>query len=148
MDISVQWAKAIIFMSQERYNVLNHRPFEFLFNFLFELTSQKCHRFTSLAVCGGADRFPSQRTSNAVNVAISWRHLVKKTNCFIFIHGPIRNTFTDTGTIIRLIQYPYKNLVKHGQFWHRYFCMEKIVIDLIDCHCLSFHNFAHRIRDR
>ena len=62
----------------ERSGVSNHRRLECLFNRLFRLRSKKTSKLGITVLCEGnpavPDGFPSQRTSNAENGSIWWRH--------------------------------------------------------------------------
>ena len=62
--------------------ISNHRHLAYLLNRLFRRRSKKTSKLRVMGPCAGnspvAGEFPSQRTSNAENVSIWWRHHVKK----------------------------------------------------------------------
>ena len=65
---------------QWRYNgcdgVSNHQLHDCLLNRLFRRRSKKTSKLRVTGLCEGNSLFPSQRTSNAENVSIWWRHHV------------------------------------------------------------------------
>ena len=62
----------------ERGGVSNHQPHNCLFNRLFRHRSNKISKLRVAGLCEGnspvTGEFPTQRTSNAENVSIWWRH--------------------------------------------------------------------------
>ena len=68
--------------SQWRHNegdgVSNHQPHDCLLNRLFRRRSKKTSKLRATGLCDGnssvTDEFPAQRTCNAENVSIWWRH--------------------------------------------------------------------------
>ena len=62
----------------ERDGVSNHRRHDCLFNRLFRRRSKKTSKLRVTGLCEGnspvTGEFPAQRTSNAENVSIWWRH--------------------------------------------------------------------------
>ena len=56
----------------------NHQPQDCLLNGLFRCRSKKTSKLRDTGLCAGnspvTGEFPAQRTSNAGNVSISWRH--------------------------------------------------------------------------
>ena len=71
---SLQWRHS------ERDGVSNHQPQDCLLNCLFSRRSKKTSTFRVTGLCEGnspvTGEFPAQRTSNAGNVSIWWRHHV------------------------------------------------------------------------
>ena len=69
--------------------VSNHQPPDCLLNRLFRRRSKKTSKLRVTGLCAGnspvTDEFPSQRTSNAENVSIWWRHHVP----FVIIYACI-----------------------------------------------------------
>ena len=62
----------------ERGSVSNRRRLDYLLNILFRRRSKKTSKFRVTGLCEGNSpvtrEFPAQRTSNAENVSIWWRH--------------------------------------------------------------------------
>ena len=62
----------------EHDGVSNHRRIDCLFKCMFRRRSMKTSKLRVTGLCGGnptgTGGFPSQKTSNAENVSISWRH--------------------------------------------------------------------------
>ena len=62
------------------YGVSNHTPHDWLLNRLFRRRSKKTSKLSVTGLCEGnspvTGEFPAQRTSNAKNVSIWWRHHV------------------------------------------------------------------------
>ena len=62
----------------ERYGVSNHRRLDCLLNCLFRRRSKKTSKLRATGHCDGnspvTGEFPAQRTSNAKNVSVWWRH--------------------------------------------------------------------------
>ena len=69
---SLQWRH------NERDGVSNHQPHDCLLNRLFGRRSKKTSKLRVTGLCAGnspgTGEFPAQRTSNAENVSIWWRH--------------------------------------------------------------------------
>ena len=80
---TIQWRH------NERDGVSNHQPHDGLLRLLFRRRSKKTSKLRVTGLCEGnspvTGEFPAQRSSNAENVSIWWRHheiLI----CFIFYH--------------------------------------------------------------
>ena len=71
-DSALQWRH------NERDGVSNHQPHDCLLNRLFRRRSKKTSKLRVTGLCAGnspvTGEFPAQRTSNAENVSIWWRH--------------------------------------------------------------------------
>ena len=74
-DIFIKWRH------NGRDGVSNHQPPDCLLNRLFRRRSKKASKLRVTGLCVGnspmTGEFPAQRTSNAENVSIWWRHHVK-----------------------------------------------------------------------
>ena len=70
--LALQW------LHNERDGVSNHQPHDYLFNRLFRGTSKKTSKLRVTGLCVEnspvTGEFPAQRSSNAENVFIWWRH--------------------------------------------------------------------------
>ena len=81
---SLQWRR------NERGEVWNHQPHDYLHNCLFWRRSKKTSKLRVTCLCEGnslvTGEFPSQRASNAENVSIRWRHHI-----FLEIQGQQQN---------------------------------------------------------
>ena len=73
-SMSLQWRY------NERDGVSNHQPHDCLLNRFFRRRSKKISKLRVTGLCEGnspvTGEFPAQRTSNAENVSIWWRHHV------------------------------------------------------------------------
>ena len=78
IDKSLQWRDS------ERDSVSNHQPRECLLSRLVRRRSKKTSKLRAIGLCAGnsseTGEFPAQRTSNAENVSIWWRHHVQTHN--------------------------------------------------------------------
>ena len=78
--------------------VSNHRRLDCLLNRWFRHRSEKISMPHVTGLCEGnppvTGGFPSQRTSNAENVSIWWRHNVNASTCTIFLLHSYNNLFT------------------------------------------------------
>ena len=67
-------------------SISNHQPHDCLLNRLFRRRSKKTSKLRVTGLCAGnspeTGEFPAQRTSNAENVSIWWRHHEK--GCILF----------------------------------------------------------------
>ena len=83
---------SLLWRQNERDGVSNHQPHHCLPNRLFRCRSKKTSKFRVTGLCEGnspvAGEFPAQRTTNAENVSISWRHHVHR----VFVHFPDQHT--------------------------------------------------------
>ena len=72
------WSIALQWRHIERDDVSNHQRLDGLLNRLLRRRSKKTSKLRVTGLCGGNSpvigEFPSQRTSNAENVFIWWRH--------------------------------------------------------------------------
>ena len=81
----VIWVKSIATTLQWSHNrrdcVSNHQPYDRLLNRVFRSRSKKTSKLRVTGLCPGnspgTDEFPTQMSSNAENVSISWRHYDK-----------------------------------------------------------------------
>ena len=79
VPISHQWQwNTLQWRRNERDGVSNHQPHDCLLNRLFRRTWKKTSKLRVTGFCEGnspvTGEFPSQRTSNAENISISWPH--------------------------------------------------------------------------
>ena len=69
---------ALQWRHNERDGVSNHQPHDCLLSCLFRRGSKKTSKICVTGLCAGnspmTGEFPTQRTSNAENVSIWWRH--------------------------------------------------------------------------
>ena len=74
MRVALRWRQ------NERDAALNHQPHDCLLNHLFRHRSKKTAKLRVTGLCAGdspmTGEFPAQRTRNAKNVSIWWRHHV------------------------------------------------------------------------
>ena len=79
-DAWLQWLGSLPLLSRhnERYGVKNHQPHDCLLNYLFRYRSKKTSKLRVTGLCDEnspvTGEFPAQRSSNAENVSIWWRH--------------------------------------------------------------------------
>ena len=77
---------ALQWRNNERNGVPNHQPHDYLLKFYSRPRSKKPSKLLVTGLCEGnspvTGEFPSQRTSNAVNVSIWWCH-----HWLVFIHA-------------------------------------------------------------
>ena len=97
--ISLWWKHTLQWHQNGRDGVWNHQPRHCLLNRLFRQRSKKTSKLRVTGLCSGnssvTGEFPAQRTSNAENVSIWWRHhdtqslqvlvpeLYRKPNCVV-----------------------------------------------------------------
>ena len=80
--VSISWRHhaflsfSLYWRHKERDGVSNHRRPDCLLNHVFRRRSKKTSKFRVTGLCGGNSPVPSQRSSNAENVSIWWRHHV------------------------------------------------------------------------
>ena len=72
------WIVSLQWRHNERDNVSNHQPHDCLLNRLFWRRTKKTWKLHVTGLCAGNSpgngEFPAQRTSNAENASIWWRH--------------------------------------------------------------------------
>ena len=76
--IKLGQTKPLQWRHNEHDGVWNHQPYGCLLNRLFSRRSKKTSKIRVTGLCEGnapvTGEFPAQRTSNAVNIAVWWRH--------------------------------------------------------------------------
>ena len=74
----VAWSDPLQWRHNERDGVSDHQPRDCLFNRLFRRRSKETSKLHVTGLCVGnspvTDEFSAQRSSNAANVSIWWRH--------------------------------------------------------------------------
>ena len=75
--ISLRW------QHNERNGISNHHPHDYLLNPFFRRRSKKTSKLRLTGLCEGnspvTGEFPAQKASNAENISIWWRHMLKWT---------------------------------------------------------------------
>ena len=78
------WHYTLQWRHNERNGVSNHQPHDCSLNGLFRRRSMKISRLRVTGICEGnspvTGEFSAQRTSNAENVSILWRHHLKRSS--------------------------------------------------------------------
>ena len=121
---------------QRRHNgrdgVSNHQPHDCLLKRLFRRRSKKTSKLTGLCVVNSpiTGEFPAQRTSNAVNVSIWWRHHVWKVHDLMLKSAYSWKTGSDTKSVCSLSPcycwyciftgWPLNSIVTHDYLLHQF----------------------------
>ena len=99
----------------ERNSVSNHLTHDCLLNRLFRRRSKKTSKLRVTGLCEGnspvAGEFPAQRTSNAKNVSIWWRHLEFNSMC-VMVCPWFSNKNTSYEQMLRTCVWIHSGLVR------------------------------------